>query len=331
MFLAYTETGAMYEIEMDDLELAKVAKVLAAAGYTAPTHAEVGMDRDLPGEKGWSNGVDNRSDLGDGTFAQDTWPYRTIGQMKVNGTAETSNGNCTATFVGSAGDANTRYILTASHCMWAVGGAYNDPDFWPRQDRCLTNQGAAIAGCDQGPYGEWDGGQWLMYTFFINNCAGLGSLSTDCQNNDIAIMRVHRQTGASFPGAQGFAYWSKTDLDGVSKFHRGYPNCNGAGDPVPVAPTICLPRTLYGDGAFTIGNGLSVDGDGWPRRYDYSADISPGHSGGPSYFSSGGNHYVFGVASVETCSGSSCTAARPNRMRAVTAHWFNEMLGFMGL
>ena len=50
-------------------------------------------------------------------------------------------------------------------------------------------------------------------------------------------------------------------MDGVSKFHRGYPNCNGDDDP----QTDCLERTLYGDGAFSIDDGHELK-DGWPRN-----------------------------------------------------------------
>jgi V8-like Glu-specific endopeptidase len=329
-------TKKMYSVDLDAKELSELGKVLQAAGYANPTvkdgeAANLGTDSSTV-KKGWSNGVDNRNDLGDGSQAQDAWPYRTIGQLKNDGQSSTTNGFCTATFVASAGDADTRYIITASHCMWSTStGAYQDPDFYPRQDRCLNNTGGAVAGCSQAPYGVWDGGQWMMMQYFIDNCAGQPTLTAECVANDITVMRVHRQSGGSFPGAQGLAYWGKTDLDGVLKYHRGYPNCGGAGDPVPAAPKVCLPRTLYGDGAFSIGSGLSVDGDGWPRRYKYSTDISPGHSGGPSYFSSGGNHYVFGTASTQDCSGSSCTGTQVNTMRAMNAFFFNASLSFMGL
>ncbi len=321
----------LYEVEMAPADLAKIANVLRRAGADAPTEfADDPIEEDVAPERGWSNGIDNRIDRGDGKYAQSTWPYRTIGQLKRNGLLETHNGHCTATFIGSAGDANTRYIVTASHCLWSGAGTYLDPDFWPRQDRCLDNQGNAIAGCDQGPYGEWDGGQWMMYTYFVNNCVGIAAFTAECSANDIAVMRVHRRPGASFPGAMGFAAWNTNDLNGVGKYHRGYPNCNGSGDPVPAAPFQCLPRTLYGDNAFSIDNGSSVQ-NGWPRRYAYSADLSPGHSGGPSYFYDNGNVYVFGTASTESCSGAACVGFKVNHMRNVTWHWYNAMLNFMGL
>ncbi len=329
-------TKKMYSVELDRNELTELGSVLQAAGYANPSLKDSDTTslatENANVKKGWSSGIDNRIDRGDGYTTQDAWPYRTIGQLKLNGASSTTNGFCTATFVGSAGNADTRYIITASHCLWSTtNGTYNDPDFWPRQDRCLDNLGAAVAGCSEAPYGSWDGGQWIMMQYFVDNCAGLATISDECEANDIAVMRVSREAGGSFPGAQGLAYWSKASLDGVSKYHRGYPNCGGGGDPVPVAPKVCLPRTLYGDNAFTLGTGLSVDGDGWPRRYKYSTDTSGGHSGGPSYFSSGGGHYVFGTSSTEDCAGSACTVSQPNTMRPLDAFFYNSALSFMGL
>ena len=165
-----------------------------------------------------------------------------------------------------------------------------------------------------------------MYTYFSSNCAGLSSFGTDCVARDIVVQRVHRESGGSFPGAQGFAYWGSDDLDGISKFHREYPNCNGSDDP----QTNCRSRTLYGDGSFTIDDG-SWTLNGWPRIYKASTDTSKGHSGGPAYFTDAGNKYIFAVDSAEDCSGSSCTGSRPNYFRAIDEDWFDEMVGFMGL
>lgn len=304
----------MYEVEIDDADLELVAEALRQMGVSEPTDTvtdSVADDESV--QKGWSNGVDNRIDRGIARHGgwpagANVWPYRTIGQLKPDGSTATTTGNCTATFVGSAGDANTRYILSAAHCYWDPNtGNYLDPDFWPRQDRCLDNQGNAVANCQQGPYGEWDGGVWMMYTYYVNNCIAMSPSTDDCKANDIAVQRVHRQTGASFSGAQGFGPWKPTDLTGFTKYHRGYPNCSGPGDPNPSPPTICLPRTLYGDGAFSISSGDMHDAGDWPRRYLFSSDVSAGHSGGPAYFSSGGNHYVFGVAVWQDCVGASCS------------------------
>ena len=62
------------------------------------------------------------------------------------------------------------------------------------------------------------------------------------------------------------------------------------------------------------------DAGDWPRRYLFSSDVSAGHSGGPAYFSSGGNHYVFGVAVWQDCVGASCSGTLVNGMRAITPH-----------
>jgi hypothetical protein len=341
MMMNDPSTGEMYEIEMDSEDVAKIAELLTKAGYNQPTPGDSGetgpvANDDAFIQKGWSNngsgnGVDNRTDLGTGKNGN-IWPYTTIGQLKNDGSTETTNGHCTATFVGGGGNATTRYAISAAHCMFASGsGDYRDPDFWPRQDRCQNNQGTNLMGCDQSPFGVWDGGVHWISSYFVSNCAGLASLNNECRKRDIVLIRVHAAAGTPFPGALGFTYETKDQLDDRSKFHRGYPNCGGAGDPVPASPTICLTRTLYGDNAFSLDDGTNETTPDYPRNYLISSDVSPGHSGGPTYFQTGGNHYVFAVASTETCSGSACTVLRPNRIRAIDPTWYNEMVAFMGL
>lgn len=328
------ETQRLYEVEFDETDLELVANALHELRWSEPTQTVTDSATDEESvPKGWSGGTDDRIDRGIARYegwpnGVAVWPYHTIGQLKRDGLGATSNGHCTATFVGSAGNADVRYILTAAHCYWDSNGNYLDPDFWPRQDGCRNSQGNSLPNCNPGPYGEWDGGVWMMYTYYTNNCLPPKSNTTpECLANDIAIQRVHRRTGASFPGAQGFGYWSPSSLNGFVKYHRGYPDCRMAGAPTPT----CLARTLYGDGPFSMNGRTQHDPGNWPRWYLTSTDASGGHSGGPAYFNSAGNYYVFGVIAWGSCTGASCTETLVTGLRAITPHWYNGMLSFMGL
>jgi hypothetical protein len=326
-------TGNMFDIEMADSDLKQIAAAMQARGLLdaqVPPGATVEEPSPEDVSKGWSTGVDNRLDRGIARLGVGSFPSSAIGQLKQDGTAEGTAGHCSAAFVGPRDPDGAAYIMSAAHCLWnRTTDEYLDPDFFPRHDRCRNNQNQDLASCNQSPFGVWDGGEWLMYTFFRDNCR-TGTYTNECRANDIVIMRVHPPAGVGFPGSLGVAFKTKAFLDARTKTHRGYPNCGGAGDPVPTAPTVCLTRTLYGDGAFTLGTGGSLEGD-QPRVYPHSSDTSGGHSGGPTYYSDGGSIFLFGVNVSESCAGAACTAARPNTLRAVTQDWLNNVTAFVGM
>ena len=59
-----------------------------------------------------------------------------------------------------------------------------------------------------------------MPAFFSENCVGT-FCTNECMANDIAVTRMHRRPGASFPGAMGFVPATTNYLDTVLKYHRG--------------------------------------------------------------------------------------------------------------
>jgi hypothetical protein len=158
---------------------------------------------------------------------------------------------------------------------------------------------------------------------------GPGAVYTNaCKANDIALVRVTTTDPTEgFPGSMAFGYASSSFLDGVNKYHRGYPDCGQAGDPLPAAPKICLNRTLYGDTAFSKDAGTWLSGT-YPRLYAHSSDMSRGHSGGPAYYTTANK--VFGVNIYETCIGSACSGTQVNTLRALDVETFEMFLTFMG-
>lgn len=315
MILGDPETGRMYEIDMDSADMALIADHLESLGYAEAN------DGDLPPAEPRepvrlgivSGGVDSRVPLGIHEYGVVSEPYQKIGQL---------TSGCTGTLIGTP--QTSYYIVTAAHCYWArETGAYLDPNFVPRRDGCRTPSGAVISGCDTTPYGTWDGGQWLMMTYFLDNCRGVENLNSTCIANDIAIQRIARPSGEAFPGAAGFGYWAGDDLAGFGRFNRGYPSCSILDGNVP--PN-CRSNTLFGDPAScALGDYTMPDGDNWNRVIRHGCDTNPGHSGSPLYLYSNGVK-VFGVHS-----GGSGTSATPNVMRRITPSWYQSMLTFMGL
>jgi len=329
MMVGNSESGDMFEVEMSPEDLRTIAKALESIGYAAPTHrGEATSEEPEEKEKGWSGGVDNRTSRGLAylNYPEDHWPYRTLGQLKPNNYGDSGTGHCSGAFVGSAGNSNTRYVLTAAHCLWAAEtGEYYDPDFFPRQDSCQFQGGGNVPSCDPTPYGEWDTVDWVTWAYFVNECVGDHNLTDSCLVADIAVLKVNRVSG-SFPGAIGFTYKTPDYLDARTKYMRGYPNCGGPGDPV----FQCLNRTLYGDGALSINNGSYLIGD-YPRLYKHTSDNSAGTSGANFYYENGGSTYAFGVHVGEGgCVGDTC-GTYSGTARPIDEAMYDVMLSFMGL
>lgn len=301
---------SLYEHELPSEGHEALIEVLERRGYqegSMPEAPDIVLEsKEELIEKEWGGNTDNRS-VRTGTT------YERIGQM---------TSGCTGTFIGGPQPAGEYFIITAAHCLFNAAGAYVDPNFIPARN-----------GSTQ-PFGVWDGWQWMMPSFFSNNCRGQGSggtaISNDCIANDIAVVRVGRPSGQGYPGAMGFGYWNNSTLNSTAKYHRGYAGC-GAG-----APSVgTCGQQLFGDGAFGSVTSFSPTSSGWDRILRHDSDLNGGHSGGPLYRYDNGQK-VFGVQSahVSTCYGSTTgtgcpPSTRPNRARRIEPTFYGWILDFM--
>lgn len=303
------ETNAIYEHETA-ARFDELVRVLEQKGYqdgTPPTAPDVVMEakEDLV-EKEWGGNTDNRT-------RRTGSSYQTIGRL---------TSGCTATFIGGPQPAGEYFIITASHCLWSSTGAYLDPNFTPQQD------GASA------PWGVWDSWQWMMDSFFVNNCIGQGSggasITSACAARDKVVVRVGRPASVGYPGAMGFGAYSDSTVNSTSRYHRGYAGC-GAGSP---SATLCNTR-LWGDGPFGTVSWLGFQVNNWDRLIGHDSDLNGGHSGGPLYFYSSGPK-VFAVQSMHisqcygSTSGSNCPpVVRPNQASRIEPVFYGWILDFM--
>lgn len=304
------KTGLILAPDFLDEELAMIADELANRGYAEGDDADPAHEGPT-GFRGYTGGVDTRVPRGLYEYGLTSSSYNRIGKL---------TSGCTASLIGTP--ETDYYIITASHCYWNGAGQYLAPDFEPRRDGCKRPSGQSIRGCDPTPYGTWDGGQFMMSQFYIDNCttdAGFALNQSACRANDIAVQRVTRPPGVDFPGAFGFGAYTRATLDAATLYHRGYPACS-------LAPASCRTNTLMGDTQdCSVPFGESPDGSGWDRIMAHGCDATAGDSGAPLYHYDGGAK----VAGVHTLGNNGTTG--PNRFRRITPQFYGWMLNFMGL
>lgn len=266
---------------------------------TDPDIIGVPDTEDLPSapviEKGWSdndaNGIadDNRTDLSGSTLAI----YRRFGWL---------NTGCSATMIQQS--ANGTFALTAAHCVYSTSGSPIFATFEPARGNTAST-------------GRWDITSITRYEDWINNTCYSGTQPSSCRRYDIAIIKLTPRTGTTYLGGMAYGWFTPTHINSKTKYHRGYPGCTQAG-----APAGCVGNRLWGDNAHSNANYAQGD-----RLFDLTSDVSRGHSGGPQYFVSDGQNYIYGVASGERCEGSGCNgvASQPYVNIAVTIRedWFN--------
>jgi len=322
------EKGTVYSAKFSDDELALITRVLEAEGLQNGRVGDDGgiepnHDEDAP--KAWAHGTDNRSVLGLNEYpissSGDAVLYQRIGQV---------GSGCSGTLVGTP--ETDYYYLTAAHCIFSDAGNYTAPKFYPRRDSCQNKLGSSLSSCDTKPYGEWTSGGAYTYEYFVENCSSSDDNYGDtCASYDIAIVRVSKPSGESFPGAFGFGSYSNSFIKDRTNYIRGYPNCGQDGDPDDsggcASPTsVCRNNTLYG------ASGDMGDTYNSGRRSKFGIDISRGQSGSGIYLNDGGNHRVFAVLAAEnTGCFDGCNQIRPNHGARITSTFYGYMLAFMGI
>lgn len=216
--------------------------------------------------RGWTNGIDNRVQVNNPNI----WPTRTIAQFR-GANSTTHNSNCTGTLIGP------RHIITAAHCINAQG---TNNWFTIRITPAKNGFGTDLA---QEPYGNT--------VVSLNPAPGTevwyftpwqwrDSQQTGWQW-DWGLLVIPDRLGDEASWMGYFAATS-TYLNSVSKWNRGYAQCNTARGNSPVP---CNNGRMYADPSqCDIGSFSNAGADGWNRRVSIGCDLSGGHSGSPIYF-----------------------------------------------
>jgi V8-like Glu-specific endopeptidase len=243
------------------------------SGATADPTSATRLDLNSTGQaRGWSNGTDNRILINN----PNVWPIRTIAQFRNNGST-THNSNCSGTLIGP------RHIITAAHCINEQG---TDNWFRIRITPAKNGFGTTLA---QEPHGSTlvslnpDPGTEVWY---FTPWQWRDPEETGWQW-DWGLLVIPDRLGDR-TAWMGYFAASANYLNSVSKWNRGYPQCNTGRGNSPIggnANNNCQNGRMYGDvNQCNIGTFSSKGADGWHRRATVSCDLSGGHSGSPVYF-----------------------------------------------
>lgn len=230
-----------------------------------------------------SNGFDSRRAL---------FTIEAGGVRGYDGT--TGSPGCTGTLIGS------RLVRTAAHCVNFSGPNY----FTVRYDGGLTTWTfdggrSYVTFRPVAAQGYYYGGNY--FNFGCDNSATRYANRTNherCAAQDWAILILPEDAWAPQHVVPTYMGYSSPSVGAVSNV--GYPSCSDVSSPY-INP--CVAGKMYGQSC-----SISVN---YTSMYYTSCDTSPGHSGGPTYTSSGGAHYlvghhVAGPFNGVACSGSAC-------------------------